>query len=168
MRIRVFVVEVSPIPRDSDAYSLLTVAARSARDPAQSGLGQITREVGTASVIFPGRVAFFKGTTFVRVTAREPGAQDANNVVTLARLIADRIEKGEADVPVLVKHLPRWEEAQGGVLYLAGFRSLRAALPDQPILDSVSSEGDADAVARQLRPYTIHYCRIQYSAISRR
>lgn len=145
-------VEVVRFPRDSDAYSLLTIAARSARDPAQSELGNITREVGTASVVLPGRIAFFKGTTFVRVTAREPAAQDPNNVITLARLISDRIEKGEADIPVLVKHLPRWEKAQGRVVYLAGFRSLRAVLPDQPLVDTVSSEGDADAVAANYGP----------------
>ncbi len=145
-------VEVVQFPRDSDAYSLLTIAAKSARDPAQAELGKITRDVGTASLILPGRIAFFKGTTFVRVTAREPAAQDPNNVITLARLISDRIEEGEADIPVLVKHLPRWEEAQRRVVYLAGFRSLRAVIPDQPLLESVSSEGDADAVAVNYGP----------------
>lgn len=145
-------VEVVRFPRDSDAYSVLTIAAKSARDPAQAELGKITRDVGTASLILPDRIAFFKGKTFVRVTAREPAAQDPNNVITLARLISDRIEKGEADIPVLVKHLPRWEEAQRRVVYLAGFRSLRAVIPDQPLLESVSSEGDADAVAVNYGP----------------
>lgn len=140
-------VEVIRFPRDSDAYSLLTIIARSARDPARAELGQIVKEVGTASVNLPGRIAFFKGTTFVRVTAMEPAAQDPNNLLTLARLISGQIEKGEADIPVLIKHLPRWEEAQGRAVYLAGFRSLKALLPDQPILDSVTSEGDADAAA---------------------
>lgn len=145
-------VEVVRFPRDSDAYSLLTIAGRSAREPAQTGPGQITREVGTASVIWPGRIAFFKGTVFVRITAREPAAESQSNIVTLARLFSDRIEKGEADIPVLVKHLPRWEEAQGHVVYLAGFRSLRAVLQNQPLLDTVSSEGDADAVAANYGP----------------
>jgi hypothetical protein len=88
----------------------------------------------------------------VRVTTKEPAAQGPNNIITLARLISDRIEKGEADIPVLVKHLPRWQEAQGRVVYLAGFRSLRAVLQDQPLLDTVSSEGDADAVAANYGP----------------
>jgi hypothetical protein len=140
-------VEVVRFPRDSDAYSLLTIAARSTRDPAHAELGEITKEVGTAGIILPGRIAFFKGTIFVRVTARESVAQDPNNILALARLISDRIQKGEADIPVLVKHLPRWEEAQGRVVYLAGFGSLRTVLPDQALLDSVNSEGDADAVA---------------------
>lgn len=144
--LRLFV-EVVRLPRDSDAYSLLTFAARNARDPVRTELGQITKEVGTASVVLPGAIAFFKGTKFVRVTARDPAGQDSNKILTLARLISDRIEEGEADLPVLVKHLPRWEEAQGRAVYLASFRSLKAILPDQPLLDHVSSEGDADAVA---------------------
>jgi hypothetical protein len=142
-----FFVEVVRLPRDSDAYSLLTISARSVRDPVRPEFGQITQEVGAASVVLPGRIAFFKGRVFVRVTASEPDAQDPNNVAALARLISDRIEKGEADIPVLVKHLPQWEKAQGRVVYLAGFRSLGALLPDQPLLDTVRSEGDADAIA---------------------
>ncbi|CAN5682061.1 hypothetical protein BH18ACI4_BH18ACI4_17970 [soil metagenome] len=145
-------VEVARFPRDSDAYSLLTIAARNARVPGQSEAGKITKELGTACVILSGRIAFFKGTTFVRVTTREPVVQDPNSLITLARLLSDRIGKGEADIPVLVKHLPQWEGAQERVVYLAGFRSLRESLADQPLLDSVSSEGDADAVAATYGP----------------
>jgi hypothetical protein len=141
-----FLVEVVRFPQDSDAYSLLTIVARNVRDQGQPTSGQITREVGTASVSWPGHMAFFQGATFVRVTLNEPSPQDPAAMLTLARLMSDRIEKGEADIPVLVKHLPSWTEAQDRVVYLAGFRSLRTLLPDQPILDTVSSEGDADAV----------------------
>jgi hypothetical protein len=144
-------VELVRFTRDSDAYSLLTIAALSAMDPAREELGKITREVGTASVTVPGRILFFKGRVFVRVTAREPSNQDSDNVIALGRLISDGIEKGEADIPVLVKHLPRWEEAQRHVVYLAGFGALRV-LSDQPLLDSVNSEGDADAVAANYGP----------------
>jgi hypothetical protein len=145
-------IEVVRFPRDSDAYSLLTIAARSAREPARGEVVQIAKDVGTASVTLPGRIAFFKGRIFVRITATEPVAPDPNNILKLARLISDQMEQGEADIPVLVKHLPRWEEVQQHAVYLAGFRSLRTALPDQPILDSVSSEGDADAVAAHYGP----------------
>jgi hypothetical protein len=142
-----FIVEVIRFSQDSDAYSLLTIAARNAREQGQGTLGTITQEVGTASVSSPQGIAFFKGATFVRVTQNEPSAQpDPAQILTFARLMSDRIEKGEADIPVLVKHLPQWVEAQDRVVYLAGFRSLRPLLPNQPILDAVSSEGDADAV----------------------
>jgi hypothetical protein len=140
-------VEVVRFARDSDAYSLLTIAAKGVREGALSELAKINKEIGTASIILPDRVAFFKGTTFMRVSAEEAPAQDPNKIITLARLLSERIEKGEGDIPVLVKHLPQWEQVQGRVVYLAGFRSLKVLLPNQPILDTVSSEGDADAAA---------------------
>lgn len=145
-------VEVVRFPRDSDAYSLLTIAAKRSLDPSTADLGKITREVGTASVTLPGRILFFKGRVFVRVTARDPAGQDPDNLIAVGHLMSDGIEKGEADIPVLVKHLPRWEEAQRHVVYLAGFGSLRQVLPDQQLLDSVNSEGDADAVATSYGP----------------
>jgi hypothetical protein len=49
-------------------------------------------------------------------------------------------------VPILVKHLPQWEAAQTHAVYLAGFRSLKQLLANQPGLEAVTSEGDADAV----------------------
>jgi hypothetical protein len=73
--------------------------------------------------------------------------KDTNAAVALARFMAEKLEPGEADIPVLVKHLPQWEETQERVVYLAGFNSLKDILPDQPILLAVSSEGDADAAA---------------------
>lgn len=138
-------VEVVRLPRDSDAYSLLTTVAKGLRDVDQPDGIKIGREVGTAGFAHPGGVAFFKGRTFVRISATPSSANASDSLMTLARLFAERLEKGEADVPVLVKHLPQWEEAQERVVYLAGFNSLKGVVPNQPLLDVVSSEGDADA-----------------------
>lgn len=140
-------VEVAQFSRDSDAYSLLTITAANTRDAGQINTGtKLNREIGTASLTFPGSVSFFKGRTFIRVSETD-SEKKSNSANLLARLIADRLEKGEGDIPVLVKHLPQWEEAQERVLYLAGFTSLKGVLPNQPLLEAVKSEGDADAVA---------------------
>lgn len=141
-----FLVELVRVPRDSDAYSLLTSFAQSIRDTGQANGARISRDVGTASFVLPERIAFFKGTTFVKISDVEKSGRDSDKILALGRLFADRLEKGEDDIPVLVKHLPLWEEAQGRALYLAGFRSLSGVVPNQPSLDAVSSEGDADAV----------------------
>jgi hypothetical protein len=135
-------VELVRFSQDSDAYSLLTITGK--RD---QSLATVSSDVGTASVLLPGSVSFFKGRTFVRVS--EPGApgKETNKSLELASLISDRLETGEGEVPVLVKHLPQWEEAQKRVVYLARFKSLKGILPDQPILETIQSEGDADAVA---------------------
>ncbi|MGH9971220.1 MAG: DUF6599 family protein [Pyrinomonadaceae bacterium] len=156
-------VEVARFSRDSDAYSLLTITAASLRNAGQgnSPTGtKLNREIGTASLTLPGRVSFFKGRTFIRVSEND-SEKNSNGTTTLARLIADRLEKGEGDIPVLVKHLPQWEEAQERVLYLAGFTSLKGVLPNQPLLEAVRSEGDADAVATSYG--NLHFLVVEFN-----
>jgi hypothetical protein len=139
-------VEVARLPQDSDAYSVLTITAK---DLQGAGFGDrsIGKDVGTASFVLPGRVAFFKGRTFVSVSTPEGPGRESSRPMELARLIADRLELGEGDIPVLVKHLPQWEQAQRRAIYNAGFRSLNGIVANQPVLNAVTSEGDADAVA---------------------
>ncbi|HKY29257.1 MAG TPA: DUF6599 family protein [Pyrinomonadaceae bacterium] len=133
-------VELVRFSQDADAYSFLTLTGR--RD---QPVAQLSKEVGTATVVLPESISFFKGRTFVRVY--EIGAKKNDKSLELARLISERLESGEGDVPVLVKHLPSWEEAQQRLAYFARFKSLKDALPSQPILETVQSQGDADAVA---------------------
>ena len=137
-----FLVELIRVERDSDAYSLVTTLARRARE---TGQANISRDIGTASFASPGRVAFFKGTTFVAISSTRTGT-DPEQLKGFAKLFADRFEKGEGDIPILVKHVPQWETAQANAVYLAGFRSLKGTVSNQPVLEAVSSEGDADAV----------------------
>jgi len=60
--------------------------------------------------------------------------------------LSDQLDKSEGEIPVLVKHLPDWEEAQKRALYFAGFKSLQAIAPEQTVLSVLDSVGDADAV----------------------
>ena len=129
--------------RDSDAYSYLTRIARRARNSNQATDIKLTRDIGTSSFTLPGRVIFFKGPSFVIVSS---GGSDLSNASKLAKSLAVSLPKGEGDVPILVKHLPDWERAQENALYFAGFTSLKEIVPNQPVLEAVTSEGDADAV----------------------
>ncbi len=140
-----FLVELVRTERDSDAYSLLTVFAQHVRDTGQTSDARVRKDVGTASLTNPGVVAFFKGLNFVRISDVE-NSTNSEKLITIARLFSDRLESGEGDLPVLVKHVPNWEQVQDSAIYLAGFRSLKSVVPNQPILDAVTSEGDADAV----------------------
>lgn len=135
-------VELVRFSLDSDAYSHLTTEGRQGQP-----LASIGNEVGTASVLLRGSINFFKGRTFVRVSELGALTKEQTKLLELARLISDRLENGEGEVPVLVKHLPQWEDARQRVVYLARFKSLKDRLPGQPILEAVQSEGDADAVA---------------------
>lgn len=138
------VVELVRFPRDSDAYSLLTVRAKKQDANGSDGL-KIGRDLGTAGFVQPDRLAFFKGRTLVRISAANRSGNVAQNLIELGRLLANSLERGEGDIPVLVKHLPQWEQAQDHVVYLAGFNSLNGVFPNQPLLEVVTSEGDADA-----------------------
>ena len=141
-----FLVQLSRFERDSDAYSQLTRYVQSYRSINQSAQASLTREIGTTSFVAPGSIAFFKGPSFVRIfNASKPG-DSSEGLVAFANSFASRLEKGEGDVPILVKHVPDWERAQENALYLAGFTSLKEIVPNQPVLDAVTSEGDADAV----------------------
>lgn len=138
-----FLVELVRVERDSDAYSLLTYLAQRTRDSSPTNEAKLTRAIGTSSFAVPGRVAFFKGPSFVIVSN---AGSDSNSLVTFASLFADSLNKGEGDVPILVKHLPQWETVQTNAVYLAGFHSLISLVPNQPVLETIASEGDADAV----------------------
>jgi hypothetical protein len=141
-----FRVELVRVERDSDAYSWLTQFAHSALLTEQGKNVPLTRDIGTSSFVLPGRIAFFKGTAFVTVSDVGRPATNSEKLVQFATSFAARLEAGEGDVPILVKHVPDWERAQQNALYLAGFKSLKGAVPNQPVLDAITSEGDADAV----------------------
>ena len=141
-----FIVELVRVERDSDAYAWLTNRAHSVRLTDQGANARLTRDIGTTSFAVPGRIAFFKGTAFVTVVDAAGPATNSEKLVEFATSFAARLEKGEGDVPILVKHVPQWEQAQATALYLAGFKSLKGTVPNQPILEAITSEGDADAV----------------------
>ena len=141
-----FLVEAVQFGRDADAYSLLTIFSKSRRDRAPSETIEAGEGIGTASFIVPGGVAFFKGRFFVSVSSVGNSGK-VPEAVTLAHLLAELFDKGEGDVPVLVKHLPEWQEAKKQALYLPGFTSLGSIAANQPVLATIDSGGDADAVA---------------------
>jgi hypothetical protein len=131
---------------DSDAYALLTNAATSL-NAAESGSPQTVKigGVGTASIVSPDRILFFKGPALVAVN-RLGKAANEEAMLGFASLFAESLDKGEGDIPVLVRHLPDWEKAQERALYATTLDTLKSATGNQPILDAVSFEGGAQAV----------------------
>ena len=121
---------------DTEAYSLLTALA----PPADLKLG----DVGTASVATAGKLYFFKGQNVVALWSENDKRPE--EIAKLGRQIANGLDRGDNDIPVLVRHLPNWETARNGARYVTSFRSLKALFPDQPVLDVVSFEAGAEAV----------------------
>jgi hypothetical protein len=52
----------------------------------------------------------------------------------------------DEDARVLLKHLPNWEAVQNQAKYVVTLEELKAAVPNQPILDAISFEGGTEAV----------------------
>ena len=148
-----FSVSLNKTPKDSEAYALLTNnaggSAQNTDAPVSSSIK--TGVVGTASVIYPDQIRFFKGPFFVSVVKADSRVSD-EALLAFARLYAEGLDKGEGDIPVLVKHLPDWENAQERAIYATTLDKLKASAGNQPILDVVSFGGGAEAVTATYGP----------------
>jgi hypothetical protein len=134
-------VAVSRVQQDARAYELLTAAAQSLRDKETV---EVNSNIGAASFVSSRLVGFVKGPYFVRISAANSHASDKDSLA-LANELAAQLDRGEGDIPVLIKHLPNWEQAQRTALYLNRFKTLDSLAQDS-VLDAVNSEGDAEAV----------------------
>lgn len=139
-----FLVEMVRFHQDVEAYELLTVVSALARDK-QPGI-EIGTDNGTAGFAGNGQINFFKGLNFVRVSSLKPYHGSSSSLNTLARALSESLDKGEGDIPVLVKHLPNPEQAQKNAVYLSRFTSLQSLIPQQSVLTVVETGGNADAV----------------------
>ena len=140
-------VNVSWAEQDGRAYEMLSLSARSLREKMPVEIGA---KVGTASLISSNIVAFFKGANFVQVSKTDPRTND-KDLLGLASQLAERLDRGEGEIPVLLKHLPNWEQAQQTAIYLNRFSSLDGIAKDG-VLSAVKAEGDADAVLASYDP----------------
>ena len=141
-----FLVESVQFRSDAEAYSLLTIVAKLMNQSVPTESTGLVSDVGTASVASSRQIAFFKGRAFVRVSLADDHQKQLSGAIDLARLFAARIDRGDSDIPVLVKHLPDWQNGQKHAVYLSSFKLLDTVVANQPVLTAVSAEGDADAV----------------------
>jgi len=135
-----FTVVLSRLPQDGRAYELLSLTAQRLRTKEDV---EINANFGTAGFNSNEFVAFFTGPYFVTVTPASP-RQVSKEGAELAKELANILDHGEREIPVLLKHLPDWEQVQGTAVYLNRFTSLDSIATD-PALTAIQSEGDADA-----------------------
>ncbi|HEX9545118.1 MAG TPA: DUF6599 family protein [Pyrinomonadaceae bacterium] len=131
-----FVVRFTLTQNDSSAYALLTTVKDSNEEVKVGG-------IGTASIVGSGRIYFVKGDAFVHIVnlSKSP----APELVQLASGLAEQLDSGENDIPVLIKHLPDWETVQPRASYIVSLQGLKNLLPQQRALDVISFEGGAEA-----------------------
>jgi len=134
-------VTVSRVQNDARAYELLTTTAQSLR---QKEAIEINSNVPTAGFVSSGLVGFFRGPYFVTISAANSRAS-AKDSLALANELSAQLDRGDGEIPVLLKHLPNWEQAQRTAVYLNRFKSLDSIAKDS-VLEAVESEGDAEAI----------------------
>jgi hypothetical protein len=135
-----FTVETVRLPTEDKAYETFSLAAAEARTQ-NPGL-EIKNEIGTAAFTAGDQIAFSKGVYFVRVTATKP---KSTNLAAAAQSVSDGLEKGEGEIPVLIKHLPNPDDAQKNAVFLNNINTLTSIAPQQPVLTAVQADGNADA-----------------------
>jgi hypothetical protein len=126
--------------QDSEAYELLSLTAQAIRHNQPDV--EVGSNVGTAGFARGSSVWFFKGRIFVRVRA----VKGKLNLTEVAQAVSETLDKGEADIPSLIKHLPAYEEAQKKAVYLNSFSDLDQLGLRQPVLSAVEAGGNGDAV----------------------
>ena len=141
-------VETVNFRQDSEAYELLSQVAAAAR--AKHPDVQIQPGYGTAGFATEDEISLFKGTHFVR--ARPLKGANADNVRSCAQISSDPLDKGEGDIPALLKHLPSPEEAQKTAVFLNSFTDLNKLGLQQGVLTAVESGGNADAALAAYGP----------------
>jgi hypothetical protein len=132
-------VEIVRFRQDAQAYEHLSLISASARKAELDT--EITTSYGTAGFATPNEVCFFKGVNFVRITNVKGSPANLND---LAQRLSETLDKGEGDIPVLIKHLPAPEEAQKNAVYLNSFADIHRLPFEHSVLDAVQSGGNAD------------------------
>jgi hypothetical protein len=140
---------------DSAAYAEFTQNRRLAENMSEAGK-LANADVGTEGFSRSGSAAatylvFFKGPTFISVRD-ESNAAELQSLTAFAKSLADTLDKGVGEIPVLVKHLPSWETQQPHVLYAINKEGLQEPFSNQGVLDAVSFEGGAEAVVADYGP----------------
>jgi hypothetical protein len=128
---------------ESSAYALLTNMGCPGGQSENARLA----ELGTKSCVFPAKILFARGSVYVGVEFRKGDPLTPEALKSFASALAPTLDKGEDDVPVLVKHLPDWQSIPRQVLYAVNQNTLKNVFSNQSVLDVVSFEGGAEAVA---------------------
>ena len=133
--------------QDSKAYELLSLvfAAAKTKHPEL----ELNPGYGTAGFAAEDEIAFFKGTQFIRI--RNFKGVSPGSLERLVQVFTDDIDKGEGDIPPLIKHLPSPEQAQKIAAYLNSFHNLDKLI-QQPVLSAVETDGNADAALASYGP----------------
>lgn len=140
-----FRAEVARFHQDAEAYSLLSLARQKHATP------ELNSSVGTSSFETADQIVFFKGLHFVRLSSLKKDLEPSV-LKEFAQSFAESIDKGEADIPSLIRHLPDADRAQKTAVFLTRFGQIQQLAPNQQVLAAIDSGGNADAVISNVGP----------------
>jgi hypothetical protein len=140
-------VEAFKYRQEGQAYEALSLISARAR-AANSNI-EIVNGIGTAGFATDNEIVFFKGVHVIRIKNSSGRAVDLNE---LAHAWSEVVDKGEGDVPVLIKHLPSPNEAQKNAVYLSSFFHLQRLPFQSAVYDAIQADGNADAVLATYGP----------------
>lgn len=145
-------VEIVRLRHEAQAYQELSLAAATARR--DKSRVEIVPNIGggTAGFATEDELVFFKGQHLVRIKSLKGSPGNVNEV---AQNLSAGFDKGEGDIPVLIKHLPQVEETQKNAIFLSSFTNLSSSRLEQPVLDAVQGGGNADAALATYGPSKI-------------
>jgi hypothetical protein len=129
---------------DSSAYALLTNSGCSGGLREENAT--LRAELGTKSCVFPARIEFARGPVYVDVEFKKGDQVMSDTLQSFASVLAPTLDKGEDEVPVLVKHLPDWPNVPARVLYAVNPDTLKNLFSNRSVLDAVNFTGGAEAV----------------------
>lgn len=133
--------------QDGQAYEMLSLVSAAARS--SNSKVEIVNGIGTAGFAMDNEISFFKGVDFIRIQNAKGRAVDLNE---FAHAWSEQMDKGEADIPALIKHLPNPNDAQKNAVYLNSFADLKRLPFQHAIFDAVQPAGNADAALATYGP----------------
>lgn len=144
---RRFKVSVITAATDSAAYSLFSEARIRSESSGNEGKTK-DASVGTASFSYDdgsnSDLTFYKGRVFVTIVGDDK-SHDAQAVISFAKAFAETLDAGSGEIPVLVKHLPDWQNVRLP-LYAVDVETLKDRFGDGSIFSAVSFAAGAEAV----------------------
>ena len=150
-------VEVTRTRTPAAAYALLTVTAEQLRREPRAL--EPVGDLGTYGFAAAGQVIFTRGADFVRVSPAEVSSDAANSdagfdLPGVARAFDATLAgvSDETEIPVLVKHLPDWQQTQSRATYAVTLEGLRGLIGGHPVFDGYDFSGGTEAV---VAPFTL-------------
>jgi len=145
-------VEIVRLRHEAQAYQELSLAAATAR--ANNSKVEIAPNTGggTAGFATENELVFFKGQHVVKVKSLKGSPGNVNEV---AQNLSAMLDKGEGDIPAVIKHLPQFEETKKNAIFLSNFTNLGLLSFQHPMLEAVQGGGNADAVLATYGPSKI-------------